>query len=367
MKEVQVKIKNIQDRIASLFDPALIQKKEREIIELEKKSTGSDFWQDNQKASSAMQELADLQAEIKEYNQIKMELQELEELRDLLLEEKHTAKEEQNLGEKITALEKKLDSLEFQNSFNGPYDKNDAIISIYSGAGGVDAQDWSAMLLRMYLRFCEKHNFQTKLDEKTEGQEAGIKSATVEISGKYAYGNLRSESGVHRLVRLSPFNSNNLRQTSFALVEVMPVIEEIKEVTIDHKDLRIDVFRSSGPGGQGVNTTDSAVRITYLPTGLQVACQNERSQLQNKESAMKLLKAKLHKIYLENLEAKKDQLRQKSVAVEWGSQSRSYVLHPYKLVKDHRTKMETSDAEGVLEGNLDEFIQAYLKNNKNKI
>jgi len=183
----------------------------------------------------------------------------------------------------------------------------------------------------------------------------------LEIYGKYAYGNLRGESGVHRLVRLSPFNSNNLRQTSFALVEVMPVIEEIKEIIIDPKDLRVDVFRSSGPGGQGVNTTDSAVRVTHLPTGLQVACQSERSQLQNKESAMKLLKAKLHKIYLENLEEKKNQLRQKSVAVEWGSQSRSYVLHPYKLVKDHRTKWETSNAEGVLDGNLDEFIRAYLK------
>ncbi len=361
MKESQIKIKNVQDRIKSFFNPIEIQKKETTIINLERKSTSPDFWQNNQQASKLMQELANLQSEVNEFKQIKLELQEIETLWEVLSEEKHTAKEERELEKKIAALEKKLTGLKFQKSFSGQYDKNDAILSIYSGAGGVDAQDWSAMLLRMYLRFCEKHNFQTKLDEKTEGQEAGIKSATLEVSGKYAYGNLRSESGVHRLVRLSPFNANNLRQTSFALVEVMPVIEEIKAVVIDPKDLRIDVFRSSGPGGQGVNTTDSAVRITYLPTGLQVACQNERSQLQNKESAMKLLKAKLHKIYLENLEAEKDQLRQKSVAVEWGSQSRSYILHPYKLVKDHRTKMETSDAEGVLDGNLDEFIQTYLK------
>jgi peptide chain release factor 2 len=367
MKESQGKIKNIQDKISALFDPAEIQKKEAAIVRLEKKSTAAAFWQDNQKASKVMQELADLQAEIDDFKQIKLELQELEALWEILSQEKHSVKEERELDKKTLVLEKKLAGWEFQKSFSGQYDKNDAIISIYSGAGGVDAQDWSAMLLRMYLRFCEKHNFKTKLDEKTEGQEAGIKSATLEIYGQYAYGNLRGESGVHRLVRLSPFNSNNLRQTSFALVEVMPVIEEIKEVVIDPKDLRVDVFRSSGPGGQGVNTTDSAVRITYLPTGLQVACQNERSQLQNKESAMKLLKAKLHKIYLENLESQKDQLRQKSVAVEWGSQSRSYILHPYKLVKDHRTKLETSDAEGVLEGNLDEFIQAYLKNNQNKV
>lgn len=363
MKESQIKIKNIQNRISSLFDPIEIQKKEAEIIRLEKKSTDSSFWQDNQKASKAMQDLADLQTEVNDFNQLKIALGETEEFWEVLSLEKHSVKEEQELDKKILALEKKLVKWEIQKSFSGQYDKNDAIVSIYSGAGGVDAQDWSAMLLRMYLRFCEKHNFKTKLSEKTEGQEAGIKSATLEICGKYAFGNLRSESGVHRLVRLSPFNSDNLRQTSFALVEVMPVVEEIKEVVIDPKDLRIDVFRSSGPGGQGVNTTDSAVRITYLPTGLQVACQNERSQIQNKESAMKLLKAKLHKIYLENLEEKKDQLRQKSVAVEWGSQSRSYVLHPYKLVKDHRTKLETSNAEGVLDGNLDEFIQAYLKNN----
>ncbi len=364
MKELQLRIKNIQNKLKSFFDPVEIQKKEAEIIQLEKKSTGSDFWQDKQQASKIMQELSAAQAETNDFKQLTLELQEIETLWEVLSEEKHATKEERDLEKKIIALEKKLTNLEFQQSFSGQYDKNDAIISIYSGAGGVDAQDWSAMLLRMYLRFCEKHNFQTKLDEKTEGQEAGIKSATLEIYGKYAYGNLRSESGVHRLVRLSPFNSNNLRQTSFALVEIMPVIEEIKEVVIDPKDLRIDVFRSSGPGGQGVNTTDSAVRITYLPTGLQVACQNERSQLQNKESAMKLLKAKLHKIYLENLEAEKDHLRQKSVAVEWGSQSRSYILHPYKLVKDHRTKWETSNAEGVLDGNLDEFIQAYLKDNK---
>ncbi|MDR3559308.1 MAG: peptide chain release factor-like protein, partial [Candidatus Pacebacteria bacterium] len=217
---------------------------------------------------------------------------------------------------------------------------------------------------RMYLRWAEKNNFRAKIVDEARGQEAGIKSVTLEVSGSYSYGWLKSEAGVHRLVRLSPFNADNLRQTSFALVEVMPVIEEIKEVKINPADLRIDVYRSSGAGGQGVNTTDSAVRITHIPTGIMVTCQNERSQLQNKESAMKILRAKLHQKYLSEQEAEKRKLRGESVAAEWGSQIRSYVLHPYKMVKDHRTKHETAQAEEVLLGNLDEFMESYLRSLK---
>lgn len=272
--------------------------------------------------------------------------------------------EKKEIEKKLKKFEKTLSKLEFKTFFSGKYDRSEAILSIHSGAGGVDAQDWAEMLLRMYLRFSEKHSFKTKIVDQSRGQEAGIKSVTLEISGLFAYGNLRSEAGVHRLVRLSPFNSDNLRQTSFALVEVLPVIEQMKEVQINPEDIRVDVYRSSGAGGQGVNTTDSAVRITHLPTGIIVTCQNERSQLQNKEEALKILRAKLYQKYLAEAEKEKNKIRGDFVSAEWGSQIRSYVLHPYKLVKDHRTKYETANAEKVLGGDLDGFIEAYLKSGK---
>jgi len=309
-----------------------------------------------------MQELEELRNEIKMLSDVETEIDEIKELSEIISEtEADGMKEKEDLEIKISEIEKDLNKLEFKLLFSGEYDRNDAILSIHSGAGGVDAQDWTEMLMRMYLKFAEKNNLKARIVDESRGQEAGIKSATIEIDGAYAYGNLRSEAGVHRLVRLSPFNSDNLRQTSFALVEVMPVIEEIKEVAINPQDIRVDVFRSSGAGGQSVNTTDSAVRITHIPTNIAVSCQNERSQMQNKEQAMKILKARLHKKYLEDQEMKKAKLRGASVSAEWGSQIRSYVVHPYKLVKDHRTKHETANAEGVLEGNITEFVEAYLK------
>jgi peptide chain release factor 2 len=269
--------------------------------------------------------------------------------------------EREQLEKQFFDLEKEFESLEFKSLLGGLYDQNDVILAIRSGAGGVDAQDWAQMLERMYLKWSEKNGFRAVMVEETKGAEAGIKSATIEISGAYAYGYLQSEAGVHRLVRLSPFNSDNLRQTSFAVVEILPVIEEIAEVVINQQDLVIDTYRASGAGGQHVNTTDSAVRITHTPTGVVVTCQSERSQLQNKEQAMKVLKARIHQKYLEEQKAEKEKLRGVYKSAEWGSQIRSYVVHPYKMVKDHRTKYETSDAEKVLEGELQGFMESFLR------
>lgn len=337
-------------------------KKKIRIEKLEKETATPDFWNDNQVAAVVMQELEVLRSEILLLSNLETELDELVEFLDVFSETTESSEvEEKEIEGKISEIGKKLDDLEFKTLFSGEYDFNNVILTIMSGAGGVDAQDWSEMILKMYLRFAEKNNFRATLLDSTRGQEAGIKSATLEISGPYAYGNLKSEAGVHRLVRLSPFNSDNLRQTSFASVEVLPVISEISEVQINPSDLRVDVYRSSGAGGQSVNTTDSAVRITHIPTNTVVTCQNERSQLQNKEQAMRILKAKLHKSYLEEQEAEKRKLRGETKANEWGSQIRSYVLHPYKMVKDHRTAHETAQAEEVLAGDLTGFVESYLK------
>ena len=243
----------------------------------------------------------------------------------------------------------------------GEYDKHQAILSIYAGAGGVDAQDWVEMLLRMYLKYCQRQSWSAQVLQIKEGKEAGLKNVTLIVESPYAYGYLKGESGVHRLVRLSPFDSDHLRHTSFALVEVLPEFEEIKEIIIKPEDLRVDTYRASGPGGQYVNKTESAVRITHLPTGLVAACQNERLQGSNKKKAMKLLYSKLHQYLSKSKEKKESKLKNQSVAIEWGSQIRSYVLHPYKMVKDHRTSVKSGDPTSVLNGKLDKFIEAEVK------
>jgi len=263
----------------------------------------------------------------------------------------------------LSVWEERFKKEEFKTFFSGKYDNKNAIVSIYSGAGGTEAQDWANMLLRMYSRYAEKHNFKSKLIDINLGQEAGIKNAVLEIDGKYAYGYLRGENGVHRLVRQSPFNADNLRHTSFALVEILPEIGEDveKEIEVRPEDLKIDTFRSSGPGGQNVNMRSTAVRITHLPTKLVVACQSERSQAQNRERAMSILYTKIYQKKLQEAAEAKKELRGELPSAEWGSQIRSYVLHPYKMVKDHRTEIETSDAEAVLDGDLDKFIEAETK------
>ncbi|NQV00554.1 MAG: peptide chain release factor 2 [Parcubacteria group bacterium] len=243
------------------------------------------------------------------------------------------------------------------DKLKGKYDKNNAIISIYAGAGGIDAQDWTEMLLKMYFKFAQKNDWPVQVLQIKEGKEAGFKNVTLIIESPYAYGYLKRESGVHRLVRLSPFNANNLRHTSFALVEVMPEFEEMKEIEIRPEDLRVDTYRASGPGGQYVNKTESAVRVTHLATGLTAACQNERLQGENKKRAIKLLYSKLYQYKLKNKEQERKELRGESKAVEWGSQIRSYVLHPYQMVKDHRTGAKSGNPEAVLGGKLDKFIK----------
>jgi peptide chain release factor 2 len=332
-------------------------KKKKRIDELEKISNSENFWQDQELAQKTMQELEGLRSDIKKLSELETEVDNLKEMAGLAADDQEINRE---IEEKNQKIEKDIENIEFETLFRGIYDQNNAILSIHSGTGGTDAQDWAEMLLKMFLRFAERKNWKAKLISESRGQEAGIKSATIEVIGKLAYGYLKTEAGVHRLVRLSPFNAKNLRQTSFALVEVLPEIDKIEEVEISPSELRIDTFRSSGAGGQSVNKTDSAVRITHIPSGIVISSQNERSQLQNKEQAMKILKAKLHQQYLENKEKETKNIKGEHTEVQWGSQIRSYVLHPYKLVKDHRTKFESKNPEEVLDGNLDGFIEAFL-------
>ena len=268
---------------------------------------------------------------------------------------------ESDIGEYIKEIENKISKLEFETKLSGKFDKNNAILEIHPGAGGTESMDWASMLLRMYLRWCERNNYKYEVVEKQDGDEAGIKRCTVIITGLNAYGYLRTESGVHRLVRISPFDSNKRRHTSFASVEVTPEINEDINIEIKEEDIRVDVYRSSGAGGQGVNTTDSAVRITHIPTGIVVTCQNERSQLKNKETAMGILKSKLYNLEQEKLNEEKNKQLENQSSINFGSQIRSYVMHPYSMVKDHRTEYETSDVNKVMDGYIDEFIETSLE------
>lgn len=327
-----------------------------ELTDLRQQSQNADFWNDTDNAQSTMQQIAKLEALIDPWQRVRVEIQDLRELVNM-----NDTSLEPEITKQLNNVCSKLDELKEQLKFNGPYDTHNALLTLSAGAGGTDAQDWTQMLLRMYTRWAEHNNLKVKLIEESAGEEAGLKRATIEISGPFVFGKLKGEHGVHRLVRLSPFNSDNLRQTSFAKVDVLPEVEKPDELAIDAKELKIDVYRAGGHGGQSVNTTDSAVRVTHIPTGITVAIQNERSQLQNKETAMTILRSRLAQLQIEQHKDKLSELKGPNQSAEWGNQIRSYVLHPYKQVKDVRTKYETSDAEGVLDGNLEPFIHAYLE------
>lgn len=314
-----------------------------------------DVWNDPKNAAQLSKKLASLQALIEPWENLKIQVHDLEEL--LQIGDESILKDSEM---QLESLQNEFDTRQKDLLFNGEFDDHNVILRLSAGVGGTDAQDWTEMLERMYLRWAEKHAMKSTIVERSTGEEAGIKSVVIEIAGPFAYGNLKSEHGVHRLVRLSPFNSDNLRQTSFALVEILPDIETPDEVELNDKDLKIDVYRAGGHGGQSVNTTDSAVRVTHIPTGIVVAIQNERSQLQNKETAMKILRSKLVQLQMEQHAESITEL-QAGESANWGSQIRNYVLHPYTLVKDTRTKYEERDAQGVLEGKIDGFIDSYLK------
>ena len=303
-----------------------------------------------------MRKLSNLRSEVEDWSSITARHHDALELAEM---DDESLREE--LEKETEELEAKVADLEFDAMLSGPYDHGDALLAIHAGAGGTDSQDWAEMLQRMYLRWAETHRFETEILDFTEGEEAGIKSVTIAVNGRTAYGYLRPEKGVHRLVRLSPFDSAHRRHTSFALVEVLPQVEDNNEIQINPDDLQIDVYRSSSAGGQNVQKNATAVRITHLPSGLVVTCQNERSQTQNRENAMRVLRARLLELKQQAQAEQMAELRGEYTKAEWGSQIRSYVLHPYQMVKDHRTNYEVGNAQSVLNGNLDGFIQAYLR------
>jgi len=342
-----------------------IPKLKTEIKALEYEMERPEFWENQEHAKNVSQRTSQLREETEKWDEMEEDVSVALDL----AEEAEAAGDnslEDDLKKNYEKLNKKFNKFEFFLLFSGKYDRRDVIMVIHAGTGGTEAQDWAEMLLRMYLRFAEKMNFNVKIISESRGNETGIKSVTLHISGLYAYGYLQSENGVHRLVRISPFDAEKMRHTSFALVEVIPDMGEMEDIKIDPKDLRIDTFLAGGHGGQGVQTTYSAVRITHIPTNIVVSCQNERSQTQNKETAMKVLKSKLHQLEEARHEKEKQKLRGDYTSAEWGNQIRSYVLHPYKMVKDHRTKYETQDAEGVLDGELVMFMEEYLKWKKGK-
>jgi peptide chain release factor 2 len=356
MKELIKHITELKDKARETWSLLDLDTVQTQLKALEADMAAPDFWNDQDRAKHVGKQAADLREELERWQNF---LKEVDDLLELASAEDDTMHDE--VAASLEDLTARFEKMEFATLFSGDHDKNDAILAFHAGSGGTDSQDWAEMLLRMVSRFCEKKNFDIQVLFESRGSEAGIKSMTIRVSGRYAYGYLKSENGVHRLVRISPFDAEKMRHTSFAMIEVLPELDEGIEIEIDPKDLRIDTYASGGHGGQSVNTTDSAVRIVHEPTKITVTCQNERSQKQNKETAMKILQSKLHQLKMQEEAEKRQEMRGEYQSPEWGNQIRSYVLHPYHMVKDHRSEHETQDTDAVLSGELEEFMESYLR------
>ncbi|MBU8787529.1 MULTISPECIES: peptide chain release factor 2 [Bacillus] len=360
LTEIRQELENMASRLADFRGSLDLETKEAKIAELEEQMADPDFWGDQQKAQSIINEANALKDYVNTYKELSESHEELQMTHDLLKEDPDSDLQNE-LENELKGLTKKFNEFELQLLLSEPYDKNNAILELHPGAGGTESQDWGSMLLRMYTRWAERRGFKVETLDYLPGDEAGIKSVTLLIKGHNAYGYLKAEKGVHRLVRISPFDSSGRRHTSFVSCDVMPEFNEEIDIEIRTEDIKVDTYRASGAGGQHVNTTDSAVRITHLPTGVIVTCQTERSQIKNRERAMKMLKSKLYQRRIEEQQAQLDEIRGEQKEIGWGSQIRSYVFHPYSLVKDHRTNTEMGNVQAVMDGDIDSFIDAYLR------
>ena len=358
--ETHKAIEDAQQTLADLSESLDLEGRKKRIDEIDEIISAPDFWNNPEGGQAIMQEKKRLESKVDKYNALAGKMEDLEVMIELAKEEPD-ADLEQDIVDTLAEITKELDAFELETILNGDYDDNNAILSIHPGAGGTESQDWAEMLYRMYVRWAERHGYKVEVLDYLDGDEAGIKSVTMLIEGENAYGYLKSEKGVHRMVRISPFDASGRRHTSFTAVEVMPEVENDTTIEIDDKDLKVDTYRSSGAGGQHVNKTESAVRITHIPTGIVVQCQNERSQIQNRATAMKMLTSRLVEEKIKQQEAEIARLQGEQQDIGWGSQIRSYVFHPYTLVKDHRTNFEKGNVGAVMDGEIDEFINAWLK------